>query len=296
MALPLACTPRTAPTRIPPPESPTPISKAPEAPQLPVGPDSARAPSVALRYALGSAAYRITTIGTISPAGDSTTKMDTVSTSTLIRYTTAWDSVARMVRATGIVRMRVSGAPAPHTTISSATESAVPFTATIDTASGLVTLSTDSGGRTTCPAPSAAALDQVREYLSSLQRPTARATEWQDTTVSTTCRGEIPVTATIVRTFTASRPGTTGPAVVSHTSRAVLLGTAVHRGQSVSLTGTGDGVTDAEYDAESGRLVREHGIVDLDINVISHVGGSALMRQFHQHADMSIVASSPGAP
>ncbi len=192
--------------------------------------------------------------------------------------------------------MQVKAAPAPPARISGVMTDAIPFVATIDTASRLVTLSTDSAGRTKCSAPGAAALDQVREFFPSLQRPTTGETQWQDTAVSTACRGEIPVTATVVRTFTASRSGTTGPIMVSHTSQAVLLGAAVHLDQMVSLTGAGGGVTRAEYDSASGRLVREHTTVDLDINVISHVGSSARLRQFHQHAEVTVVASSPGAP
>jgi hypothetical protein len=241
-------------------------------------------------------AYEITTTGTIAPTGDSTARRDTVMSSTVIRATTQWDSSARRLRVTGTVQSRITRTTPRLGTRSTRTVEPVAFDATIDTASGAITFATESNGEgtsaITCPAASTGLIDEVRDHLSSVPRSLVPGTTWEDTTVSTSCRGEIPVTATVARHFAVSRAPGAATITVAHTSDAELHGTATHGTQIVSLTALGGGQTMAEYDPTSGRLIRLHGTTDLDLTI----GTGSRLRQLHQHAEIIVIASPSGAP
>ncbi len=243
-----------------------------------------------------TAAYEITTTGTIAPTGDSSARRDTVMSSTVIRTTAQWDSSARRLRVTGTVQSRITRTTPRPGTQSTKTVEPIAFDATIDSSSRTITLAPASSGEgasaITCPDAHAGLIDEVRDHLASVPRSLVPGTTWGDTTVSTSCRGEIPVTTTVVRHFVVSRAPGAATITVAHTSDAELHGTATHGAQIVSLTALGGGETMAEYDSTSGRLIRSHGTTDLDLNI----GAGNRLRQLHQHAEIIVIASPSGAP
>jgi hypothetical protein len=253
------------------------------------------------RFAAGRESYNISSIGTIGLAAGGATAPDTVQTDALVQFNAEWTSTGLDVTGTVVWRVSASGAlaggPAAAAAMSSVSLDPVPFRAMVDTARSAVRFASDSvegGGAVHCPAPNAAALATVRELLSNVPRSLAPGSSWVDTLVTTTCRGELPVTSTAVRKFTVTleRSSTASEGVdvlVKHTSAVDVRGQASGRDHAVSITGTGTGQTSQHYTPLTGRLLSATSVSDLDLTVGLPGRGAAL----HQHAESLVRPVGP---
>jgi hypothetical protein len=226
--------------------------------------DSARVAAVpsAPRYVAGRAAYRIASRATVVVAGDSA-HHDTVSTQAVVRYESRWTGAG----------FEVNGS------VVAGTGAAVPFSATVDTATAHVRMGSDS---VSCPAPNSAALATVRELLAGGPRSLVPGATWTDTVMTSTCRGEIPVTTTAVRHFTVTSDG--AAILVAHTTSAELAGTTTKGGVRIELTGHGDGRANQRYQPQTGRLLDGLSTVDVDLRV----GAAGHPVALTQHAETRV--------
>lgn len=261
----------------------------PPAPAAPHEHQAPAAPFVPPRFAVGRGAYEVTSTATIQFVGDSSVRPDTLQTSVVIHYDASWTRTG--LDFTGSVQSRVTAASARMQQAVGESLDPVPFRATVDTATSTVQLVGDSTEAIACPSPHAGALATARQYLVSVPRTLAPGATWTDTTVSTTCRGEIPVTTTAIRRFTvALEHPPSGPAtiVVSHLSTLTMRGEVAHRGRQVSLTGTGTRQFEDRYDAFTGLLKNRAATMDMDLNV----GVAGAPSTLHEHVDLKTVPVS----
>src|SRR5665213_2007369 len=126
-----ACAPTPAP-------QPAPAPTAAQ-PQAAAAPERGGSPS---RFVTGHAAYDITAVGLVSDPGDSSGRQDTVTTNTTLSYDARWQGP--QLEASGEIISRVLSASAtmPHADTARGTRTT--FRATVDTASGIVTMAPDS--------------------------------------------------------------------------------------------------------------------------------------------------------
>ena len=271
---------------------PTVPSHEPRSP-APVAPSEHKAapPFVPPRYAVGRGAYEMTSTATIQFVGDSSAKPDTLETAVVVRYDASWTGTG--LDFTGTVQSRVTAASARLRQASGESLDPVPFRATVDTAAGAVRLVGDSAGaEPSCPSSHAGALAAARQYLASIPRTLAPGASWTDTTMATTCRGEIPVTTTAIRHFTVAleHPQSGPPAiVVSHLSTISMHGESARRARGVTLTGAGTRQYEDRYDAFTGVLKSRAAIIDVDLSI--GVAGST--SRLHEHVDERAVPLPP---
>jgi hypothetical protein len=258
----------------------------------PAAPSEHRAqpPFVPPRYAVGRGAYELTSTATIQFVGDSSAKPDTLVTAVVVRYDASWTGTG--LDFTGSVESRVTAASARMLQANGESLDPVPFRAAVDTVAGTVRLIGDSSVTApTCPSPHAGALAAARQYLASIPRTLAPGASWTDTTMATTCRGEIPVTTTAVRHFTVSlEHSQSAPViVVSHLSTISMHGETSHRGRGVTLTGAGTRQYEDRYDAFTGVLKSRAAIIDIDLTV----GVAGAPSRLHEHVDEHAVPIVP---
>ncbi len=261
----------------------------PPTPAAPHERQAAAAPFVPPRYAVGRGSYDVVSTATIQFVGDQSTKPDTLQTSVVIRYEASWTGTG--LDFTGTVQSKVTAASARMQQAVGESLDPVPFRAAVDTATSTVRLVGDSTESTVCPSPHAGALATARQYLSSIPRTLAPGASWTDTTVSTTCRGEIPVTTTAIRRFTVALehpPSAPAVIVVSHISTITMRGEVAHRGREVSLTGSGTRQFEDRYNAFTGVLENRAAIMDLDLSV----GVAGAPSRLHEHIDLKTVPAT----
>jgi hypothetical protein len=228
---------------------------------------------------------------TIRFVGDSSATPDTLETAVVVRYDASWNATGLDV--TGTVQSRVTGASTRLRQASTEALDPVPFRAKVDTVEGTVRLLGDTvPPEAMCPSPHAGALASARQYLASIPRSLAPGASWTDTTNSTTCRGEIPVTTTAIRHFTVAleHPPSAPPViVVSHLSTIALQGASSRRARGVTLTGAGTRQYEDRYDAFTGVLKSRSAIIDVDLTV----GVAGAPSRLHEHIDERAVPIVP---
>lgn len=240
-------------------------------------------PFVPPRYAVGRGAYEMTSVATIQFVGDSSARPDTLQTAVVVRYDASWTGTG--LDFTGTVQSRVTAASSRMRQASTESLDPVPFRATVDTARGVIRMLGDSAeNAAACPSTHAGALASARQYLASIPRTLAPGASWTDTTVATTCRGEIPVTTTAIRHFTVAleHPPSGPPAiVVSHVSTIALQGESSRRTRGVTLTGAGTRQYEDRYDAFTGILKSRAATIDVDLSI----GVAGATSRLHEHVD-----------
>ena len=261
------------------------------APAAPSEHKAAAAPFAPPRYAVGHGAYEMRSTATIQFVGDSTAKPDTLETAVVVRYDASWNATG--LDFTGTVQSRVTSASSRMRQASAESLDPVPFRATVDTVAGTVKLAGDSlAPEALCPSPHAGALTAARQYLASIPRTLAPGASWTDTTMATTCRGEIPVTTTAIRHFTVALehpPSAPAVIVVSHLSTISLQGASSRRARGVTLTGAGTRQYEDRYDAFTGVLKSRAAIIDVDLTV----GVAGTPSRLHEHVDERAVPVVP---
>ena len=216
------------------------------------------------RYAPGTLVYRITNEATITAAGDSLAMPESLTTTVLIRYNVEDAGGVLDVRGT-VDSFSIQGATR---TSAPATPALLPiaFRATLHY-DGTV-LSFEGLADTACASPGGPLLAAARELLPAIPRPLVLGERWRDTTRSTVCRGDVPVTTTAVQQYTVRGADTFqgSPAVrVTRQSEITLAGSGTQAVQEVTLTGTGNARTELYLDPLTGRFLGSTGEYAADI-------------------------------
>jgi hypothetical protein len=262
-------------------------------PQPAPTPATARPPAVATpeaggyppRFIAGHAAYEISAIGLVSDPSDSVARQDTVMTTTTLTYDTR--PSGRLLEVSGEILSRVAAASAALRHGDPAGGTRTLFHATIDTASGAVTVAPD----TTAPLAKCLArdpsVDQARQLATTRPRSFIPAATWRDVVTDSSCLGGVPLVTHSARDYAvAPQPGTdpvSGAAAVliAHTSATTMVGGGHRAGHYITLNGSGTGATEEYYDRKTGLLLSAHTTATLDLDIT--VSGRA--QRLHQQAD-----------
>ena len=271
----VACGPHPPPGRAPAPASDVSSPSAAAAARSVVPP----------RYTAGHREYQITSVGVVSASGDSTGHLDTVTTAATLRYDARWDGA--LLHVTGDVASRVVTASAGVRSTTQPQSTLVPFRATIDSVTGTATIdpaSTPSGS--SCPT-GGPAVSQARDLATTYPRSLIPGASWREALSDTSCLGGLPLMSSTSQRYTVASQGTTDPVtgaaaiLVTHRSMTTMTGGGPRGAQTITLNGTGSGMTEQYYDRTTGVLLSAHTTATLDLDV----GVSGRVQRLHQQAD-----------
>jgi hypothetical protein len=278
-----ACAPSPAP-------QPAPV---PAAAQPPAAPTPERSGSLP-RFVTGHAVYDITAVGLVTDPGDSSGRQDTVTTNTILSYDTHW--LGPQLEASGEIISRVMAASATMPRADTTQGTRTTFRATVDTASGIVTVAPDSGATLDPCRGRDPSVDQARKLATTRPRSFAPSATWRDVVNDSSCLGGLPLVSRSTRDYTVAPQGVADPAtgspavLISHTSTTTMAGSGHRAGHYIALYGSGSGTTQEYYDRKTGVLLSAHTVATLDLNITL----SGHVQRLHQQADWR--AKIKGAP
>lgn len=261
LAAPLACTPAATPGR-------------PGTPAQPATP-SAAAPERTFAYAPGSYVYELRNVTRIQPVGDSAMRVDSVSTVAVIRYDVHRDSAGALAVAGAVDSFTVqspAGTGAPQQLL----QQPVAFTALLDTSGAVRSFTAPDSAD--CASPTGALLAAARDILVPVPVHVKPGTRWDDSTSSTVCRGNIPVTTTARQHYEVLPSQTPGTLLVQRSSDITISGSSTHRGTPIAITGTGTATAQLHFDLAHGRFVASSGSYDAHLRF----DGAGVQQSFEQ--------------
>lgn len=273
-----------------PPRTPAP-RPSPTAPQ-PLPPIEERVDTRGFHWRAGTVRYAISSEAAIDVRGD-TIPADTLRVSALLsfRIDTTADAdaplpVAGTVDAYEVHGARLHAAPADTLTLP------ISFAGVLGPA-GLAlegdTAVVSDSGRLMLPDSAAAAdsaIAATRPCSASVSAPVALArdllllppsrlavgTTWSDSTVTTICRGEVPVTTRTRRRFTvlgSARVEGGEATAIERKSEITIEGSTQLRGRRVTVSGSGSGSTTFYASVERGALLGADGAYETDLTIES---------------------------
>jgi len=272
------------------------------------GDDSTRgtATPTQLLYALGGHAFTVQTIGTVVLVGDTSARVDTVRATTVVRFDGAQIGTGRL-RAEAVSSVRgaravgATGAQPDTAHVGSEILWYVVDAAALHSSSSDVRVA-DVDHIESCPGPDrsesggggagSAAYRTVRDALLPAPRSLVAGASWTDTVTSETCRGDILLTTTAVRRFTVATDAAGLIATVSHSTAAVLHGSAVDGGVDEDVSGEGTGERAARYEIATGSLLGSDAQQELALTVRS----GARTTRLHQSSHTRVTADSTTTP
>jgi hypothetical protein len=269
-----ACAPSPAPQPTPAPAAAPPQQAAP--------PERGGSPS---RFVAGHSAYDITAVGLVSDPGDTSGRQDTVTTTTTLSYDTRWQGP--QLETSGEIISSVLPASATMPRADTARGTRTIFRATIDTASGMVTMARDSAATLDPCQGRDPSIDQARKLATTRPRSFAPSATWRDVVNDSSCLGGLPLVSRSTRDYTVAPqsvadPASGSPAVlISHTSTTTMAGSGHRAGHYITLYGSGTGTTQEYYDRRTGVLLSAHTVATLDLNITL----SGRVQRLHQQAD-----------
>jgi len=243
------------------------------------------------RYATGRAIYEITAVGLVSDPADSGAHQDTVTTTTTLTFDARPSGPQLLVSGTIVSRV-VAASPALRRTDASA-GTHTNFQATIDTASGAVTVARD----TTAPLAACLArdpsVDQARQLATTRPRSFIPAATWRDVVTDSSCLGGLPLVSRATRDYAVAPQPVTDPrsgapaVLIAHTSTTTMVGSGHRAGHYITMNGSGTGATEEYYDRTTGVLLSAHTAATLDLNITV----SGHVQRLHQQAEWKAVKS-----
>ena len=210
-------------------------------------------------YAPGRYQYALTTDAAIQPQGDTIGGADTVRTATFIsyalerrgsRYDISGTVDSATLAASGRMRRPIQqllAAPLRFTAEASSTGEVGKFAAEVSPA---------------CDSPADPLLATARDLLITVPRSLTLGTTWTETTSSTVCRGEIPLTSKAVQRYEVQGADSVDgrPAVrIRRTSEVTIEGRGEQRGQDIRVTGNGTAAMNLFISPESGTFLGGEG-------------------------------------
>jgi hypothetical protein len=237
------------------------------------------------RFVAGHAAYDITALGLVSDPGDTTGRQDTVVTNTTLAYDTRFEGSQLDVSGEIISRVVSTASPMQRNDTTRGTRTT--FRATVDTASGAVTLAPDSAATLAPCGGRDPSIDQARNLATARPKTFAPSATWREVVTDSSCLGGLPLVSRSTRDYTVApqsgsdHVSSAQAVLISHTSTTTMAGSGHRAGHYITLYGSGTGTTAEEYDRRTGLLLSAHtvAILDLDITVSGHV------QHLHQQAD-----------
>jgi hypothetical protein len=276
------CTPAPAPRPAPAPAAAPPQVVAPA--------DHGGAPA---RFVTGHAAYDITATGLVSDPHDTTGHQDTVVTTTTLAYDTRMEGP--QLEASGEIISRVMSTATATSRSDTSRATRTTFRATVDTASGVVTLAPDSAALLAPCGGRDPSTDQARKLATTRPRSFVASATWRDVVNDSSCLGGLPLVSRSTHIYTVAPQGAADPVtglsavLISHTSTTTMAGSGHRAGHYITLYGSGTGTTEEYYDRRSGLLLSAHtaASLDLDITLSGHV------QHLHQQADWRAKIKAP---
>lgn len=269
-----ACAPSPAPQPAPAPAA------AP--PQAAAAPERGGSPP---RFVTGHAAYDITAVGLVSDPGDSSGRQDTVTTNTTLSYDTRLQGP--QLEASGEIISRVMSTSVAMSRDDTTRGARTAFRATVDTASGIITVVPDSAATLDPCQGRDPSIDQARKLATTRPRSFVPSAIWRDVVNDSSCLGGLPLVSRSTRDYSVAPQGITDPVtgspavLISHTSSTTMAGSGHRAGHYITLYGSGNGTTQEYYDRRTGVLLSAHTVATLDLNITL----SGHVQRLHQQAD-----------
>jgi hypothetical protein len=119
-----------------------------------------------------------------------------------------------------------------------------------------------------CGSPAGTLLAIARDLMVGVPNSVSVGSRWADTTTSTSCRGDIPITLTSIRSHTVEGTAVKDGVLVLRVRRETsteIVGTGTRRVQTTSVTGRGQGWSELLLDPESGHYLGGHGESTLEL-------------------------------
>jgi hypothetical protein len=123
-----------------------------------------------------------------------------------------------------------------------------------------------------CAVALAAPVALARELLILPPSALAVGTTWSDTTVTTLCRGGVPVTTTAVQRFTvlgSTRIDGDEAVAIERSSESTISGTTRLRGRTVAVSGSGRGRATFYASVERGAILGADGTYETELTIES---------------------------
>jgi hypothetical protein len=221
----------------------------------------------------------------VSDPGDSSGRQDTVTTNTTLSYDTRLQGP--QLEASGEVISRVIAASTAMPRADTARGTRTMFRATVDTASGIVTVAPDSAATLDPCQGRDPSIDQARKLATTRPRSFAPSATWRDVVNDSSCLGGLPLVSRSTRDYSVAPQGVADPAtgspavLISHTSTTTMAGSGHRAGHYITLYGSGNGTTQEYYDRKTGALLSVHTVATLDLNITL----SGHVQRLHQQAD-----------
>jgi hypothetical protein len=133
----------------------------------------------------------------------------------------------------------------------------VPVAGLLDTVAPRLSIVGEADSAAACTDPSRGASLLVRDVVIALPRSLEPGQRWNESTVTVTCRADVPVTNRATHEYTVvalEDRGGVPMLAVRRTTRASLSGSATLRGSAVSIAGESKGESTLSVDPRDGRL------------------------------------------
>lgn len=219
-------------------------------------------------YRPGEYAYRLTNTATVQSQRDTLARAESIATTIVIRYRIGGrEPLLEITGAVDSFTVRTSGsAPASP----AAQLLPVTFRGMLKQDGEILTFT--SASDTTCGSAAGPLLTAARELLPTVRRRLDPGTTWEDSTVSTVCRGNIPITTRAIQRYRVRGEGNyrgSGALMVERRSRIRLSGSGTQAAQPVTVDGSGSAESMLYLDPASGRFLGSEGEYEAEINFIS---------------------------
>ena len=261
-----------------PSEGPRPVVRSGPAPT----PLPAPAAAVAFSYAAGSYRFLVTSEAAIELVADSGSRSETRSTVAQVAYRVGAGSTG-MRTITGTVDS-FTVTPAPGVGGGGVIGAPVAFRGTLDPARRQVVLQAVGAApvATDCGTPNQLLFAIVREAIVVPPSPVRVGQSWEDSTTSTICRGDVPLTTRTLHRYKASGLVLYEGAQALHLTRSSsleLAGEGAQRGVALSVSGRGTGSADLFLDPALGRFLGGLSESDVELTVTIPERGPQRFRQ-----------------
>jgi hypothetical protein len=242
----LACTSRARPAAPAPRPAPSPVSRP------------AEPTSWSPRYTTGTWRYELRTDAVVALTAD--TAAQRVPVHSVAHYTITLQPAGGQLALSGAVDSVAVVAEGRAATPQTGQPSRPRFTGAVSPRGALSSLQTTPAG--SCQGGIDPAVANAGDLIVSLPATLSTGTSWRDTATVVTCRGEVPLTATIVREYRVVGPATwhEAPALrIERRTMTSLQGTGRQGVQTISVSGSGSSTATLYVDRTAAVLLGASG-------------------------------------
>jgi hypothetical protein len=244
-------------------------------------PRPAPAAAVAFAYAPGSYRFVVTSEAAIELSADSGSRSETRTTVAQLAYRVGGGTTGIRTITGAVDSFTVTPTAGPPSAVIAAPLS---FRGRLDPARRLVNLQPMAAApvSTDCGNPNQLLFAVVREAIVVPPSPLRVGQSWEDSTTSTVCRGDVPLTTRALHRYTVAGAVLYEGAEALHLTRSstiALSGEGAQRGVALVVAGQGSGSADLFLDPAAGRFLGGLSESDVELTVTIPDRGPQRFRQ-----------------